>query len=349
MGDTKIEWTKNADGTAGKTWNPIRARRLSTNKNGWHCEHVSEGCRNCYAGRMNLNTYFGNGLDYRPSNLDQIELFLDEKILQQPLHWRKPTNVFVCSMTDLFGRWVKDEWLLAIFNVMRQCSRHTFQILTKRPERMQYFCSRLRFDGAGAGRMWIEPCDVHRVGYRLMGGNGATGMPWVWCGTSIEDQETADKRIPYLLRTPSSVKWISAEPLLGPIDLAKYWANYWTMRGHDHPTERTPGLDWVVVGGESGPNARSLNLRWIKSVVDQCSAASVPVFVKQLGYRPWWDGVSTKPPASHVYLENKVFQSEVGWQFDCMQDRKGGDINEWPEDLRVREYPETHLTQQSIE
>src|ERR1051325_7770043 len=143
MGDTKIEWTRNADGTAGKTWNPIRARRISNDERGWYCEHVSEGCRNCYAEKMNRNTYFGNGLEYKPATLPQVELFLDEKILQQPLHWSKPQNVFPCSMTDLFGRWVKDEWLDQIFAVMALAKQHTFQVLTKRPERMREYVTRL--------------------------------------------------------------------------------------------------------------------------------------------------------------------------------------------------------------
>src|ERR1051325_7341422 len=145
MGDTNIEWTRNADGTAGKTWNPIRARNVPTGKVGWFCEHVSEGCRNCYAERMNRNTYFGNGLDYKPAVLDQVELYLDEKILEQPLHWRNPTNVFPCSMTDLFGRWVKDEWLDAIFSVMYRADRHTFQTLTKRADRQLDYVSRSAF------------------------------------------------------------------------------------------------------------------------------------------------------------------------------------------------------------
>jgi protein gp37 len=310
MGDTKIEWTE-------KTWNPIRARRTSSDERGWYCEHVSEGCRNCYAEKMNRNTYFGNGLEYKPTTLPDVDLFLDEKILQQPLHWSKPQSVFPCSMTDLFGRWVKDEWLLKIFDVMRRCPQHTFQILTKRAERMKYFCSRLRFDGKGAGRIWIEPADVHTVGYRLMGGNGATGMPWVWLGTSVEDQKTADERIPLLLQTPAAIRWISAEPLLGPVDLSK---EYLTALLGKYPFKHYSGprttiahlLDWVVVGGESGPKARPMHPDWARSLIAQCRSAEVPVFVKQMGKAP------------------------IGLN---LRDSKGGDQSEWPDDLRVREYP----------
>jgi protein gp37 len=307
VGDTKIEW-------AEKTWNPIRARRISNDERGWYCEHVSEGCRNCYAERMNRNTYFGNGLEYKPKTLSEVDLFLDEKILQQPLHWSKPQNVFPCSMTDLFGRWVKDEWLEAILNVIYRAKQHTFQGLTKRADRMLDYISRSAF-------LSNDP------------------LPNLWLGVSCEDQKTADERIPLLLQTPAAVRWISAEPLLGPVDLSRYFARDWTLRGHDHPTERTVGIDWAVVGGESGPGARSLDLNWIKSIVSQCQQSRVPVFVKQLGVRPWWDGIGSGAPAPHVYLEQVVRDGKAGWQFDCMKDRKGGDMSEWPEDLRVREYP----------
>lgn len=250
MGNTKIEWTE-------KTWNPIRARRIENDKRGWYCEHVSEGCRNCYAERMNGNTYFGTGLEYKPATLPLIDLFLDEKILEQPLHWRKPQPIFVCSMTDLFGRWVKDEWIDRVFNVIGDCSElneHTFQILTKRPERMlDYMTTRAR-------KAWNAP-RMNRSSFPPRN---------IWLGVSVEDQKTADERVPLLMEAPAAVRWISAEPLLGLIDLESVP----TMDG---------SIDWVVVGGESGPNARPMHPDWARSLRDQCAAAGVPFFFKQWG------------------------------------------------------------------
>jgi protein gp37 len=265
MGDTKIEWT-------GKTWNPIRARNKATGKIGWFCERVSEGCRNCYAEKMNRNTYFGNGLDYKPAALDQVELFLDEKILEQPLHWRKPTKVFPCSMTDLFGRWVKDEWIDKIHHVMWRASQHTFQILTKRPDRMLAYMNNPNTPG-------LKP------------------LSNVWLGVSAEDQKTADERIPLLLQTPAAVRWISAEPLLGPIDLTHLCGSTLNaldgidlesigdirdtgVLGKGQP-ER--GIDWVVVGGESGPKSRPMHPDWARSLRERCVAAGIPFFFKQHG------------------------------------------------------------------
>ena len=311
MGDTKIQWT-------GKTWNPIRARNKETGEVGWFCEHVSHGCDHCYADTMNQNTYFGNGLPYKASSLSQLELFLDEKILEAPLRWRKPQKIFPCSMTDLFGRFVKDEWIDRIAHVMWKAEYHTFQTLTKRADRqLDYMRSPNLPD--------LKP------------------IPNWWLGVSCENQETADERIPVLLNTPAAKRWISAEPLLGEIDFDRPQPEglviNW-LRGHRGVDPPLPGLDWVVVGGESGKGARSLNLAWIKSIVEQCQRHEVPVFVKQLGYRPWWDGHSTKPPADHVYLEHGVIMhGKVGWQLDLMKDRKGGLIEEWPIDLQIREFP----------
>lgn len=268
MGDTKIEWTE-------KTWNPIRARNKETGEVGWFCEHVSEGCRNCYAERMNRNTYFGNGLDYKPASLPQIELFLDEQILEQPLHWRKPQPIFPCSMTDLFGRWVKDEWLDKIHHVMWRASQHTFQILTKRADRMLDY---MRDPNTPGGKP----------------------LPNAWYGVSCEDQKTADERIPLLLQTPAAIRWTSAEPLLGPVSLEcvnfgdrihsdvhdvllpQHGPRY-PGDGSALPSLPSNSIDWVVVGGESGPQARPMHPDWARSLRDQCVAADVPFFFKQWG------------------------------------------------------------------
>jgi protein gp37 len=128
---SKIEWTD-------ASWNPIRAELTTVARPGWYCEHVSEGCRNCYA--ENINNRLGTGLPFKPAHRQSVNIYLDEKVLQQPLKWKRPRMVFVCSMSDLFGSWVTDAMLDAIFAVMQLAKQHTFQVLTKRPERMrEYF------------------------------------------------------------------------------------------------------------------------------------------------------------------------------------------------------------------
>jgi len=279
MGDTKIQWTD-------RTWNPLRARNKATGEVGWFCEHVSHGCDNCYAEKMNVNTYFGNGLEYKASVLPQLELFLDEKMLDQPLHWRKGKKIFVCSMTDLFGRFVKDEWIEQMFSVMAKAAQHTFQVLTKRPERMREISERVP---------------------------GLIDWPNVWLGVSVEDQKTADERIPLLLETPATVRWISAEPLLDAVDLSAFMGVTSNITGERE--QQYSMIDWVVVGGESGAGARPMRLAWAESIIRRCESAGVPVFMKQLG-TIWAQ-------------ENKA------------KSFKGGDASEWPYQhiLNKRQYP----------
>jgi protein gp37 len=269
-----IEWTD-------ASWNPIRARNKATGKVGWHCEHATTGCINCYA--EGFNKRLGTGLDFKPGHLDsgEIELFLDEDILKQPLHWKRPRKVFVGSMTDLFGRFVPDEWLFEIFAVMGACEDrplgHEFQVLTKRADRM---------------RQWIS-----EHGYRAWNSARLSSNAWparnVWLGVSTERQQEADDRIPHLLRTPSAVRFISAEPLLDRIDLVSplYTGEAGiTMRGylrdHAEPDDfhhHASKLDWIIAGGESGPKARLTSAYWVRLLRDQCSAARTPFFLKQWG------------------------------------------------------------------
>ena len=170
MGEnSKIEWTDS-------TWNPIRARNLATGKVGWHCEHMSEACRFCYA--EGINRRLGTGLDFKPGHRADIEIFLDEQMLLAPLRWKKPRRIFVNSMTDTFAEFVKDEWLDRMFAVMVLCPQHTFQVLTKRPERMRSYVIHLAVGG------WP--------------------LKNIWLGVSAEDQATADERIPLLLQTPAA-------------------------------------------------------------------------------------------------------------------------------------------------
>lgn len=245
MGDTKIEWTQ-------KTWNPIRG-----------CSVVSEGCRNCYA--MNFATRFAKtgetyeDLAYRNTSgahwTGKVMFVADH--LRDPISWRKPQMVFVNSMSDLFHESIPDEWIDRIFGVMGDCSElreHVFQVLTKRPQRMlEYMNTRSR-------KAWNAP----RMNRSSFPPNN------IWLGVSVEDQKTADERIPLLMETPAAVRWVSAEPLLGQIDLESVP----TMEG---------SIDWVVVGGESGPGARPMHPDWARSLRNQCVAADVPFFFKQHG------------------------------------------------------------------
>ncbi|MBN8972943.1 MAG: phage Gp37/Gp68 family protein [Rhizobiales bacterium] len=205
-----IEWTD-------ATWTPIRARNRKTGKVGWYCEHATPGCVNCYA--ESFNARLGTGLPFKPGHRDDVELLLDEKMLLAPLRWKRPRMVFVCSMTDLFADFVPDAWIDRIFAVMALAPQHTFQVLTKRAERMRtYLSDRLRGSFVTAAALAMTPG-------RDWEKTPAWNMPWplpnVWLGVSAEDQRRADERIPHLLATSAAVRFISAEPLLGPIDLTR--------------------------------------------------------------------------------------------------------------------------------
>jgi len=263
---TSIEWTRGDDGSAGATWNPIRARNLATGKIGWHCEHVSEGCRNCYSESMNRR--LGTGLDFKPGHRADVEIFLDEKMLLAPLRWKKPRRVFVNSMTDTFAEFVKDEWIDRMFAVMALAPQHTFQVLTKRPGRMQTYCC-----DPQSQRIWRLACNMGQPGRALSATLAKFGSPWplpnVWLGVSAEDQATFEERRQSLRDTPAAVRFFSLEPLLGPIDIG--------------PALVTGCYHWTIVGGESGPHARPMNPQWARDIRDQCKAAGVAFFHKQNG------------------------------------------------------------------
>lgn len=287
---TKIEWT-HGEGFIGETWNPIRAERGGDI--GWACVRVSPGCERCYAATQNRSkARGGTGLDYTVAGMAQANIFLDEKTLAKPLRWREPRTVFVCSMTDLFGDWVPDEWLDRMFAVMALTSRHTYIVLTKRPERMRAYISEAKHrieSYMTASTILLTPGTIDPDGATMV--NWFEGeMPWplpnVWLGVSVEDQRRADERIPLLLETPAAVRFISYEPALGPVDLDLRGGTFDALTGcgdRERLSEwdDTPALDWVIVGGESGYGARPCDLAWIRSVVAQCRAADVAVFVKQ--------------------------------------------------------------------
>ena len=297
---SKIEWTDS-------TWNPIRARYWEMQDDGsgkervgWHCVHVSEACRNCYA--EGINRRLGTGLDFKPGNLfhpervgyanGEAKLFLDETMLAKPLTWRRPRMIFVCSMTDLFADFVPDAWIDQIFRVMSTASHHIYQVLTKRPDRMRRYLS----DPTLHGRIRFEA-------------RPPWPLPNVWLGTSVEDQRRADERIPLLLDTPAAVRWISAEPLLGPVDLRQWVGSQPIIPGastyedadglvrQDIGGGIVDGLDWVVAGGESGPSARPTNPQWFRDLRDQCEAADVPFFFKQNG--EWVSVSEVAGPGEH--------------------------------------------------
>ena len=343
MGDqSSIEWTD-------ATWNPSRARNRVTHKVGWICVHVSAGCENCYS--EDMNAWRGNGEPFTPSGLRDVDVFLDETMLMVPLRWRTPRKVFVCSMTDLFGEWVPDDWIDRIFAVMAlTCTRssdgtgrHTFQVLTKRPQRM------LDYMRAAEGRVWRAQ---EELAYRLDDESPPKDLPFVpdrfwrwplegvWLGVSVENQATADERIPLLLQTPAAVRFLSVEPLLGPMDLTPWlggFTKFTDSDGYRYTHDHAQPIGWVIVGGESGPGARPCDLAWIRSVVAQAKAAGVPCFVKQLGARPFIASVRDE-----MHAHPRTFDADLvpgAGAYLRLRDRKGGDPAEWPEDLRVREFP----------
>lgn len=214
--------------------------------------------------------------------------------LTVPIGWRKPRRIFVNPMSDLFHEAVPLEFVERVFGVMQQCPQHTFQVLTKRPERMAAFTL----------AWWGPNEDSPR---------GRIPLRNVWLGTSVGNQSAADERIPHLLRCPAAVRFLSLEPLLGPVGLAPMM-----YRGTDHA-----GVQWVIVGGESGPGARPCDVAWVRSIVRQCREADVPVFVKQLGSRPF---------------QSPQCFGGTGYELP-ITDPKGSDPAEWPADLRVRQWP----------
>jgi protein gp37 len=300
VGDNSaIEWTD-------ATWNPMLG-----------CTKVSPGCDECYAiltARIRESNptpkiaaaFAGLVRRDEAGALDwtgRINLLPDR--LDQPLRWRKPRRIFVNSQSDLFHKAVPNEFIARVFAIMAGAQRHTFQILTKRPGRMRSLLNH--------GAFWANVYDIWRTEF---GGSAANDwrkpLPNVWLGVSVENQQWADIRIPALLDTPAAVRFLSCEPLLGPVCLDPWHT--------PHDTSTTPcggppasGLHWVIVGGESGRGARPMHPDWARSLVRQCRAAGVPVHVKQMG--SVWAKAHGGPS-------------------------KGGDSSLWPNELRVRQFPE---------
>ena len=275
---TTIEWTD-------RTWNPVTG-----------CTKVSAGCDNCYAEtiahRFAGTAAFPHGFDVR----------VRAERVNAPLTWRNRARVFVNSMSDLFHADVDQAWIADIFAVMAAARRHTFQVLTKRHARMRsllsdpVFVANVRKGAHGKGlpdEAWQWP------------------LPNVWLGVSVENQRWADIRIPALLETPAAVRFLSCEPLLGPVDLKQAVRTMGSERGHGLSMSfvhaggccrKFHGIDWAIVGGESGPKARAMHPDWARQIRDACDAAEVPFFFKQWGE---WG------PAP---FQVRVCDPEIGWQ-----------------------------------
>jgi protein gp37 len=262
---SKIEWLRGADGSPGKTWNPITG-----------CTKVSAGCANCYAERQakrfpRSGKIFGSfGSEATVSGAIGFDTVLTHPDrLDDPLRWRKPRRVFVCSMGDLFHEDVPYSFYSAVRMTMLRCPQHTFIILTKRPERMLH----------------------------IYGADGP--LPNVWIGVSVENQAAADERIPLLLQTDAAVRFVSVEPMLGDVRLwgitdgswydregaTRYDAltgSAWYGGTGDHGLGGGPKLDWVICGSESGPRRRECDIDWVRNLRDQAIASNTPFFLKQL-------------------------------------------------------------------
>lgn len=282
---SKIEWTD-------ATWNPVTG-----------CEKVSQGCKHCYAERQWPRFHGREWVDvplkgpiakiYPEIPTVNIQrpfthVMCHPERLDQPLRWKQPRRIFVNSISDLFHDDVPDEFIARIFGAMAATQHHTFQVLTKRPERMRNFLVNCAWwEG------WVthngSPVEKAYQGNGIIVGSRQTGwpLPNVWLGVSVEDQSTADERIPLLLQTPAAVRWVSAEPLLGEISLERFLLSSYDKAAHDYQmlgTEcRSNKLNWIVAGGESGPKARPMHPDWIRSLRDQCDERGTPFLFKQWG------------------------------------------------------------------
>lgn len=274
MKASKIEWTDS-------TWNPVSG-----------CDKVSPGCNNCYAEA--LATRFAGG----PAYPNGFAVTLKSQKLFEPLKWREPKRIFVNSMSDLFHADIPDEYVWRMFAVMSACPQHQFQVLTKRPQRMRNLLSDPRAEyHLREARIWL-------AGWYSILSSFPTWPPGnVWLGVSVENADYRF-RIDLLRKTPAAVRFVSLEPLIGPLGIVL----------SDGPGAlNLSGIDWAIIGGESGPGSRPMDLAWVRYLLDQCDLSGTAAFVKQLG-TVWARQNGAKHP-------------------------KGGDPSEWPEWLRRREWP----------
>jgi protein gp37 len=303
MGEhTGISWTD-------ATWNPIRG-----------CTRKSEGCRFCYAERVAARfsdqgaPYHGFAERGRPGSKWTGRVELVEKALDLPIRWRKPRRIFVNSMSDLFHESLPDEAIDRVFAVMALAPQHTFQVLTKRADRMRrYFLGISEMPNEPAARDAMIEGAAQALFAQMSGGVDSSlwlavhmPLPNVWLGVSVENQAAWDERWPALAETPAAVRFVSFEPLIGPIDTG-------LTGGGDAP-------DWWIIGGESGPGARPMRREWAQALIRQCDA---------VGAAPWFKQVGDSRP------------DEAGWPRGITG--KGDDPAQWPSGLHVQRFPEiTH-------
>ena len=376
---TDIEWADYAVGS------PFRFRDKGTGQvYPTACVKVSAGCKNCYA--ESIGERFGTYLPYTKPNMDQLECFLDQGVIDHTLSFKpKPPKgettfkngrsrpaVFFTDTTDPFGDWVTFEQLDVLFACFALRPDVDFLLLTKRPERTSEYAHSRNLYGEWTDNIGHEAEHLFYKGLcswdRVLSVHEMRGpLPNVWLGCSVEDQKTADERIPHLLKCPAAVRFVSYEPALGPVDFS---GRGWLLDSDIDPNAMggEHQLHWIIVGGESGKDARPFNVEWGRSVVRQCADAGVPCFVKQLGRFP---GIDTIPLGRIEHATCMDMRGELcavsraddgdtyvlparplssGWRAvketptDWMQcrrlnDRKGSDPSEWPADLRVRQVP----------
>jgi protein gp37 len=314
---SNIEWTDS-------TWNPIVG-----------CSIVSSGCTNCYAMKWAAKRFDQphNQFPHYRGTTRQVNgnavwtgkvALAPDHILTAPLGWKKPRRVFVNSMGDLFHESVPDEWIDKVFAVMALCPRHTFQVLTKRSKRMrEYMTGGWQWRVMEAKKQW-DP--EHKEGYGGILNTKGMALRNVWLGVSAEDQARADERIPDLLATPAAVRFVSAEPLLGPVKFTRWMHDegcpYAEFLGDCTCCDpREVSLDWIIVGGESGPRARPMHSNWARSIRDQCAAAGVAFFMKQWGeWAPSYDDTSRERLAvcEHGSGSFKIAAGERARQIDLL-------------------------------
>ena len=281
------------------------------------CTKISEGCANCWASDLHRR-FHGQPYDVN------CPIKMHPKRLEEALHWRKPRRAGVCFTSDLFHDQVPDEFIDKVFAVMALTPQHTYMLLTKRPERMRAY---LKEAAPRIDQQVLNDCEDRCTGTDAYVLSYRWPLPNVWLGVSAESQARADERIPLLLDTPAAHRWVSLEPMLGPIGISR-WLTDRHIYADDpfhYPIPDDRGLDWVVIGGESGPKARPCDLEWIRDVRDQCKAAGTPCYVRQTG-----SGYASMLSCS-LALQ--------GVPKDRWPDSKGEDIVFWPPDLRVREWP----------
>lgn len=306
--NSNIEWTDT-------TWNVVTG-----------CTKVSPGCDRCYAERI-TERFHGKG--------SFAEVTLHEDRLGAPLRWRKPRRVFVNSMSDLFHQDVHDEFIARVWAVMALTPQHTYQILTKRHARMRSLLTSQRWPGLlfDAVRWLVFESDLdgpmpperidaaHRwVTAPEYFGEAPTPLRNAWLGVSVEDQQWADIRVPALRHTPAAVRFLSCEPILSDVDLSS-WSR---------------GIDWVIVGGESGPGARPMHPDWVRSLRDQCADAGVAFFFKQWG--EWAPsgrvGIGSADPSRSIIVGPPVDEHGSGTELMRVGKKSAGrllDGREWNE------------------